>query len=104
VSRRPIEPPEMPPATEEELAHARDISAKLRALAAELHQRNLNNVVLLAQQAAAGRGPLVEHFAELGQRHASGTPATRERHGGVSHMHQCTRGAVGTASSQVTAR
>ena len=65
---RPIELPELPPKTEEELAWSRDMAARLRALAAELHQRNLDNAVRLAQQAAAGRGPLGEHFAELGRR------------------------------------
>jgi hypothetical protein len=31
-------------------------------------QRNLDNAVLLAQQAARGIGPLVAHFGELGRR------------------------------------
>jgi hypothetical protein len=37
---------------------------------AVLQKRNLSNAVYLAQQAAAGYGPLVEHFAELGRRYA----------------------------------
>jgi hypothetical protein len=41
----------------------------LQDLVAELHQRNLDNAVHLAQQAAAGYGPLVEHFAELRRRY-----------------------------------
>jgi hypothetical protein len=61
--------PELPPKTEEELARARDITARLQRVVAELRQRNLDNAVLLAQQAAAGRGPLVEHFMELGRRY-----------------------------------
>jgi hypothetical protein len=69
---RPIEPPEMPPMppkTEAELAADREISERLRRVVAELRQRNPDNAVLLAQQAAAGRGPLVEHFRELGRRY-----------------------------------
>lgn len=62
--------PDAPPPTEEEIAARKEISDGLARLAAELRQRNLDNAVLLAQQAAAGRGPLVEHFAELGRRFA----------------------------------
>lgn len=40
----------------------------MQKITAELRLRNLQNAVLLAQQAATGRGPLVEHFAKLGLR------------------------------------
>jgi hypothetical protein len=64
-----IEPPEMPPKTEKEIEFDRDITARLLAAVAMQRQRNLDNAVRLAQQAAAGYGPLVEHFAELGRRY-----------------------------------
>lgn len=64
------EPPALPPLSAEELKAAdQEITAKLRQLAKDLRQRNLENAVCLAQQAAAGYGPLVEHFAELGRRY-----------------------------------
>ena len=62
--------PAMPPPTEEEQATSRMIVEGLREVARRLRQRNLDNAVLLAQQAAVGRGPLVDHFAELGRRFA----------------------------------
>jgi hypothetical protein len=65
-----IEPPEMPPKTEKEIEFDRDITARLLAAVAMRRQRNLDNAVHLARQAAAGRGPLVEHFAELGRRYS----------------------------------
>ncbi|HTC12322.1 MAG TPA: hypothetical protein VK726_26470 [Acetobacteraceae bacterium] len=67
----PIELPDLPPKTETELAHERDMPVMMRQLAADLRQRNLDNAVRLAQQAAAGYGPLVEHFAELGRRYGA---------------------------------
>lgn len=63
-------PPEMPLPTEKEMAANRQIALQLQQLCVQLHQRNLNNAVLLAQQAARGRGPLVAHFGELGRRYA----------------------------------
>jgi hypothetical protein len=65
----PVAPP-MPPPTEGEIAASREISEGLRDIVRILRQRNLDNAVLLAKQAAAGRGPLVGHFAELGRRFA----------------------------------
>lgn len=61
-------PPPMPPPTERELAQQREITAGLQALTRRLRQRNLDNAVLLARQAARGHGPLVDHFQELGRR------------------------------------
>jgi hypothetical protein len=61
-------PPAHPPPTEAELAKSREITRLLRELTADLKQRNLDWAVALAQQAARGRGPLVDHFAELGRR------------------------------------
>ena len=52
--------PEMPPKTEAELEANRQITAGLQSLVAQLHQRNLENAVLLAQQAARGQGPVVQ--------------------------------------------
>ena len=66
-TEEPLAPP-MPPPTEREKAISREITDGLHQLARELRQRNLDNAVLLAQQAARGRGPLVEHFRELGRR------------------------------------
>jgi hypothetical protein len=63
----PSMPPEPPP-TEADKAKNREISRLLKEIAADLKQRNLDWAVLLAQQAARGRGPLVDHFAELGRR------------------------------------
>jgi hypothetical protein len=60
-----------PPPTERELAKDRELAAAIAGLAAqlkELKQHDLDTAVLLAQQAARGRGPLVDHFAELGRR------------------------------------
>lgn len=65
----PVAPP-MPPPTEEELATFWEISERLREAVRLLRQRNLDNAVLLAKQAAAGRGSLVDHFHELGRRFA----------------------------------
>jgi hypothetical protein len=62
--------PELPPQTEAERATAMSIRTTLLDLAHQYQQRNLQTAVLLAQQAAAGRGPLVDHFAELGRRYA----------------------------------
>ncbi len=65
-----VTPPPMPPATEEEQAFDAEITRRLEGMAAEQQRRNLNSAVVLAQQAARGVGPLVEHFAELGRRYA----------------------------------
>jgi hypothetical protein len=74
----PTTPPVIP-ATEEELAHEKAQIERLEETIRLLHQRNLDNAVLLAQQAAAGRGPLVEHFQELGRRfgHTLNAPPPR---------------------------
>jgi hypothetical protein len=64
---RPVPPP-MPPETDEEQRHSKEMIRKMEELIRQLQARNLANAVLLAQQAAAGRGVLVEHFAELGRR------------------------------------
>ncbi len=66
----PVAPP-MPPASEEELAAERNIIVQLEGLTARLRQRNLDTAVLLAQQAARGQGPLIDHFQELGRRYAA---------------------------------
>ena len=62
--------PALPPKTEQELKQDRELLAMLQDTTAVLRQRNLDNAVILAEQAAAGYGPLVEHFAELGRRYA----------------------------------
>lgn len=75
MARRPPRSPvallEQPPLTDKELEAKRQIILKLQEAADLLLQRNLNNAVLLAQQAARRRGPLVEHFQELGRRFGS---------------------------------
>lgn len=67
----PVELPSLPPKTADEIKQDERILAQLRQLTADLRQRNLRNAVLLAQQAAAGYGPLVDHFAELGRRYVN---------------------------------
>jgi hypothetical protein len=63
-----IPPPPMPEETEAEKAAQAETIRRLRELADLLQQRNLDLAIALAQQAARGRGPLVDHFAELGRR------------------------------------
>ena len=65
----PAPPPTLPPKTAEETAHSLEMAACFNALAAQARDDNLANAVLLAQQAACGYGPLVDHFAELGRRY-----------------------------------
>ena len=76
----PAMPPEAP-LTEEELAHEKAQIERLNEVVRLLRQRNLDNAVRLAQQAAAGRGPLVDHFAELGRRfgHTLSAPPPRPK-------------------------
>jgi hypothetical protein len=38
-------------------------------MASELRQKHLCNAIVLAAQAAAGNGPLIDEFAELGRRY-----------------------------------
>ncbi len=66
---KPVMAPALPPPTELEEALGRQISAQLQQLCVQLKQRNLDNAVLMAQQAARGRGPLVDYFCELGRRY-----------------------------------
>lgn len=56
------------PPTPREIAANEQITADLRALVHQLEQRSLDHAVILAQQAAQRRGPLIEHFKELGRR------------------------------------
>lgn len=70
MSRRPTKPPPMPQPTEDERRQDRETLRRLQEVARVLHQRNLDTAVRLAMEAAAGRGPLVDHFAELGRRYA----------------------------------
>ena len=67
--------PEMPPLSAKELAAERYIIVQLEGLTARLRQRNLDTAVLLAQQAARGQGPLIDHFQELGRRYAAALDA-----------------------------
>jgi hypothetical protein len=87
VPNIPPELPEMPPKTAAELEAAAEVTAMLIRATAALRQRNLNTAVSLAQQAAAGHGPLVEHFHELGRRfphllEPKGKPSLRVIDGG----------------------
>lgn len=61
-------PVPMPPPSEAEIRTDRELGRLLRQVSAELQQRNLDNALLLARQAARGEGDLVDHFAELGRR------------------------------------
>ena len=72
-------PLDLPAKTEAELAVDRSIEIKLQELTIQVRQRNLRNAVALAQQAASGRGPLVEHFMELGRRYSSLLSASRSQ-------------------------
>ena len=63
-------PPPMPPRTSEEIAKIAEISRRIQELTKIVRQQNLDHAVSLAQQATCGRGPLVDHFAELGRRFA----------------------------------
>ena len=63
-------PPPMPARTPEEIAKVAEISRRIEELTKIVRQQNLDHAVSLAQQAACGRGPLVDHFAELGRRFA----------------------------------
>ncbi|WP_284946025.1 hypothetical protein [Acidisoma cladoniae] len=66
----PIVPPQ-PPQTEKEKAASLELREIMRSMADRLQQRNLDAAVALAKQAARRRGPLVDHFAELGRRFGS---------------------------------
>jgi len=66
---RAAQPPEpMPPEAEEALD--REISEKVEEIRRLTHRINLRRAVRLAEQAERGVGPLVELFAELGERYA----------------------------------
>ena len=56
------------------------LTARIRQLRDDVRTQNLINAVRLAEQAAAGHGPLVDHFCELGRRygHRLLRPAPRE--------------------------
>ena len=55
------------------------ILAELSLLRNVIMQRNLNNAVRLAVEAAQGRGELVEHFADLGRLYGTSTDASPRR-------------------------
>ncbi|ASC05346.1 hypothetical protein S101468_01080 [Acetobacter pasteurianus subsp. pasteurianus] len=57
-----------PPLSQREQAEKTQLLADMERIAKELRQRNLNNAVSLAMEAARGQGELIEHFAELGRR------------------------------------
>ncbi|WP_284945742.1 hypothetical protein [Acidisoma cladoniae] len=63
--------PPQPPQTEKEKAASLELREMMRGMADGLQQRNLDAAVALARQAARRRGPLVDHFAELGRRFGS---------------------------------
>ena len=67
TSVKPPAPP-MPPKTEEEIQHSAELCRRLDEMTKVVRQSNLDNAVLLAQQAARGHGDLIDHFAELGRR------------------------------------
>lgn len=61
------------PKTEAELRTQALFARILNKQADELRRRNLANAVKLAIEAAAGRGELIDHFAELGRRFGAST-------------------------------
>lgn len=61
-------PPPIPPKPPEDQADEAALIAEMKRITAVLHKRNLENAVRLAQQALAGKGPLIDHFQELGRR------------------------------------
>ena len=63
-------PPPMPARTSEEIAKSAELSRRIEELTKIVRQQNLDHAVTLAQMAARGRGPLVDHFHELGRRFA----------------------------------
>lgn len=66
VSAIPVVP--VLPLNDLELARELQITLDLQELYKQVRQRNLHDAVLLAQQALAGKGPLIDHFCELGRR------------------------------------
>jgi hypothetical protein len=69
VTASPVDAPmSLPPSTAEELRTSAECHEWLRVLTTQLQQNNLDNAVTLAMEAAAGRGELIDHFAELGRR------------------------------------
>lgn len=97
--KKVVSPPAMPPRTAKEEAQSRELVRQLERLSAELRQRNLTNAVYLAQQAVAGYGPLVDHFAELGRRYAHlleapPKPSLRVIEGGNAHHQSLDRPTV----------
>jgi hypothetical protein len=72
ITRRgpPPLPAPVPMSPETEEALDREISEKQEELNRLTLRLNLRRAVLLAEQAERGEGPLVEHFADLGQRYA----------------------------------
>jgi hypothetical protein len=69
----------MPPLTPNEISHKAEMAATLQELAALCEQRNLNRAVALAVEAAAGRGELQAHFAEIGRRFGGTLGAAEKR-------------------------
>ena len=68
------QPPKMPPAapeTDGDKAMEMETLRLLDEINDRLLQRNLDRAVKLAIQAANRRGPLIDHFDELGRRFAS---------------------------------
>ena len=63
-------PPALPPKLAAEAEADQSLLIMMQELTRTLEKRNLDRAVMLARQAAAGRGPLVDHFAELGRRYA----------------------------------
>lgn len=63
--------PEVPAAPPTDPALDAQIKAGLAEVLAQTRQRNLDRALMLAEDAARGAGPLVNHFAELGRRFAS---------------------------------
>jgi hypothetical protein len=65
--KKVISPPPMPPKSEAELAASQGLIRHMEQAIVVLRQRNVDNAVFLAQQAARGIGPPLVHFCELGR-------------------------------------
>jgi hypothetical protein len=80
VAARPVDTSmSLPPMTAEELRSSAELHERLREMATQLRQNNLDNAVKLAIEAAAGRGELIDHFAELGRRFGHTIGAAKPR-------------------------
>lgn len=58
--------------------HNQELLKQMKELSDFLHQKNLNNAIHLAIEAAQGRGTLIDYFAEMGRRFGTHTAPRKE--------------------------